>query len=265
MRTYTSDELLLLQSSHAPSRSVRKTIFSLHLWLPRYERRQLARPQKQSQQQQSDTRLSAAAPVFTPRELTATNAECRNSVPSTVAPSLYVFNAAGLEKLNAVDHFASDLASYNVDVAVISETHFKTCHTDSVVGVPGYNLFRRDRKGRRGGGVALYVRSTLQASTWTYSADDRTYELRWVRVCNNFIAALRSSSALASRRSSTSRLAAPTSSTVSTSQTRSCTAVSTVHVVTSVVQSDHKAVVAFSDKNQCAQSKTTFQRTFSYV
>lgn len=37
---------------------------------------------------------------------------------------------------------------------------------------------------------------------------------------------------------------------------------STVRVVTSVVKSDHKAVVAFSDKNQCAQPKTTFQRTY---
>ena len=153
MRTYTADELLLLQRSDiTPPRSARKALFSYHLWRPRYERQQqLARPQ--SSQQRCDVRLSAAAAEFKPRELSAatTNAKCRN--PSTVAPSLYVFNAAGLEKLNAVEHFASDLASYNVDVAVISETHFKTCHTDSVVGVPGYNLFRRDRKGWRGEGL----------------------------------------------------------------------------------------------------------------
>ena len=52
-------------------------------------------------------------------------------------------------------------------------------------------MFRRDRTGRRGGGVALYVRSTIQASVWTYSADDRTYELHWVRVGSNvFVGAL---------------------------------------------------------------------------
>ena len=189
MQTYTADQLLLLQGSHvAPSRIVRKAIFSFRLWLPRSERQQT---RSHSTQQRRDVRLSAAAPVFKPRELAAaTNSKRLNGNPSTAAPSLYVFNAAGLEKLNAVEHFASDLVSYNVDVAVISETHFKVCHTDSVVGVPGYNLFRRDRRGRRGGGVALYVRSTLQASTWSYSADDRTYELQWVRVGNNFIAAL---------------------------------------------------------------------------
>ena len=51
-------------------------------------------------------------------------------------------------------------------------------------------MFRRDRVGRRGGGVALYVLSTLQASVWKYSTDDRAYELHWVRVGNVFIAAL---------------------------------------------------------------------------
>ena len=144
MQTYSADELLLLQRSHvAPTRSVRKAIFSYRLWLPRSERKQQTRPQDKRR----DVRLSAAAPEFQPRVIAATTAECHNSTSSTVVPSLYVFNAAGLEKLNAVEHFASDLASYNVDVAVISETHFKVCHTDSVVGVPGYNLFRRDRRG----------------------------------------------------------------------------------------------------------------------
>jgi len=28
-------------------------------------------------------------------------------------------------------------------------------------------------------GVALYVRSSLQSSVWTYSADDRIYALNW--------------------------------------------------------------------------------------
>ena len=101
-----------------------------------------------------------------------------------------MLNAAALSKLHAVEHLAADLASYNVDVAVITETHFKVKHSDSVVGVENYSLFRRDRVGRRGGGVALYVLTTLQASVWKYSADDRAYELHWVRVGNVFVAAL---------------------------------------------------------------------------
>jgi hypothetical protein len=67
---------------------------------------------------------------------------------------------------------------------------FYLCHSDSIVGIDGYRLYRQDRTGRKGGGVALYVRSTLQSSVWTYSADDRKYELQWVRVGDVFVAAL---------------------------------------------------------------------------
>ena len=38
--------------------------------------------------------------------------------------------------------------------------------------------------------MALYVRSSIQSSVWTYSADNRTYELHWVRVGSTFIPAL---------------------------------------------------------------------------
>ena len=38
-------------------------------------------------------------------------------------PSLYVLNAAALTKLHAIDHLTSELVGYNVDVALITETH----------------------------------------------------------------------------------------------------------------------------------------------
>jgi len=69
--------------------------------------------------------------------------------------SLFVLNAAALSKPHAVEHLAADLASYSIDVAVITETHFKVKHSDSAVSIDGYNVFRRDRARRRGGGVAL--------------------------------------------------------------------------------------------------------------
>jgi len=93
-------------------------------------------------------------------------------VPTTTAsftavPSLYVLNAAALSKLEAVKHLAADLKGYSVSVAVITETHFKKKHTDVIIGVKGYSVFRRDRIGRKGGGVALYVQSAIQSSRWT--------------------------------------------------------------------------------------------------
>jgi len=86
---------------------------------------------------------------------------------SSYVPSVYVFNAAALSKPGAVQHIATDLQSYGASVAVITETHFNSKHTDSTVGINGYTVYRRDRVGRRGGGVAVYVTSELQSSRWT--------------------------------------------------------------------------------------------------
>jgi len=52
------------------------------------------------------------------------------------------------------------------NVVVITETHFKQKHSDSVIAVPDYSAFRKDRVGRKGGGVAIYVRSSLQSLVW---------------------------------------------------------------------------------------------------
>jgi len=79
-----------------------------------------------------------------------------NVLHRTPAPSLYLLNDAALSKPHAVKQLGFDLRGYDVDVAVITETHFKSKNTDSVVSVPGYTVLRRDRDRRRGGGVALY-------------------------------------------------------------------------------------------------------------
>ena len=111
-------------------------------------------------------------------------------VPDSKYRMLYVLNAAALTKPHAVEHLATDLHSYNTDVAVITESHLKLKHTDNVVAVPGYTLLRRDRQRRRGGGVALYVRTSLPSSEWNFSGNDRTYELLWARVSNTIVGAL---------------------------------------------------------------------------
>lgn len=208
------------------SRDLRKTLFAFNIWLPLNARQQLngsasvvqplqplttvspdvikripallsqsnnRRNGKHGSETESRAvrrRLAAAKrrPIAdVTKTTTSLSIKCSDGLDM---PSLYVFNAAGLEKMHAIEHLTADLASYDVDIAVITETHFKMRHTDSVIAVSGYTSFRRDRTGRRGGGVALYVRSTVKAAVWTYSADDRTYELEWVRVGNTFVGAL---------------------------------------------------------------------------
>jgi hypothetical protein len=90
-------------------------------------------------------------------------------------PSLYVLNAAALSKPHAVEHLAADLIGSNIEIAIITETHFKAKHTNSMVDIPGYTIFRRDRAKRRGGGVAMYVLTSMQTSIWRPSMEDDTY------------------------------------------------------------------------------------------
>jgi len=58
------------------------------------------------------------------------------------------------------------------------------------VSVPGYTLMRRDRIGKRCGGVALYIRESYNATMWAFPADDRKFEVLWARVGDAFIGAV---------------------------------------------------------------------------
>ena len=99
-------------------------------------------------------------------------------------PTMYVLNAASLAKPHAIEQLSAELISYNVDVAVISETHLKKkMHTDSAVQITEYNMFRRDRQGRKGGGVAIYVHSSHTASEWQATPKLETqFEMLWLQV-----------------------------------------------------------------------------------
>ncbi|GAB0203729.1 hypothetical protein GRJ2_002838500 [Grus japonensis] len=64
----------------------------------------------------------------------------------------------------------------NYDTVVIMETWWDDLHNWSAA-MDGYKLFRRDRQGRRGGGVALYVRECFDCLELD-DGDDRVERLR---------------------------------------------------------------------------------------
>ena len=177
-----------------------------------------------------------------------------------------------------------------------------------VIGIDGYTVYRRDRTGRRGGGVAMYVHSNIQATIWspTSSVDSRAFELLWVRVgVDLFVAALyhppRPVYAAADLLSYVENCVAEVSHDYPLAEiilagdlnhlqdndvvertgltqivhqpTRGANLLdrvfvsnpqlySTVRVVSSVVKSDHKAVVATSGGAAAPISKTSRQHTF---
>ncbi|RMC21909.1 hypothetical protein DUI87_02780 [Hirundo rustica rustica] len=65
------------------------------------------------------------------------------------------------------------------DVVAILEMWWDDSHSWSVA-LDGYKLLRRDRKGRRCGGVALYIREALDAMG--SETNDDEVECLWVRI-----------------------------------------------------------------------------------
>ena len=70
-------------------------------------------------------------------------------------------------RVRAVVALESDLLQNDIDICVVTETHLKPDIPDSVVNIPNYTIFRRDRNWgghdmRSKGGVAVYVRDNLK-------------------------------------------------------------------------------------------------------
>ena len=97
-----------------------------------------------------------------------------------------MLNPTSLAKPHAKDQLQADIVSNAIDIASVTETWYKSHHTDQLVAIDGYNLFRRDRAKKRGGGVALYVRQGIKCELYSPFSDDlsnQRFELLWVKAC----------------------------------------------------------------------------------
>jgi len=77
-------------------------------------------------------------------------------------PIFYCINATSLKKNNALQLLHTDALNHNADFILVDETWFTDKQCDADVSLPGFNLFRSDRKSRIGGGVCIYVHSKYQ-------------------------------------------------------------------------------------------------------
>jgi len=130
--------------------------------------------------------LANRRPTDRPRVLTAVRRGQHQPAATrdeTAVPTLYVLNAPAITQPHAIQHLAFDLRGCEVDIAVngvITETYRKKKHADHCFAIDGYCLFRRDRLGSRGGGVAVYVNNVMSAEIGTYPGDSPDYELLWI-------------------------------------------------------------------------------------
>lgn len=63
------------------------------------------------------------------------------------------------------------LCNSNIDFLGLSETWLNCSSANSVVNMSGYNVFRKDREQGRGGGVLLYIKSTLKCNQIEWPSD----------------------------------------------------------------------------------------------
>ena len=72
----------------------------------------------------------------------------------------------------------------NIDPHIIdiTESWANTDITDAELGLTGYIMFRRDRIGRRGGGVILYVKESIQAYKIKLEREAVCNEAVWCKI-----------------------------------------------------------------------------------
>jgi hypothetical protein len=103
-----------------------------------------------------------------------------------------VVNATSVVKPGALQQLAIDLTQFRTCVAIVTETWFNSKHCDQLVNIDGYVLHRKDRYKKKGGGVAIYVRSDIISRiivphSVTYTDTCSYTEVLWVECFYNGI------------------------------------------------------------------------------
>ena len=83
-----------------------------------------------------------------------------NSVLKTNKLNFCTLNSQSISK--KMDEFRLTFSDSKATVITVSETWATTSVRDSQISLAGYNLLRHDRKGRRGGGLAVYIKNCIK-------------------------------------------------------------------------------------------------------
>jgi len=63
--------------------------------------------------------------------------------------------------LNALQLLSTEVYSQDFDIAAVTETWLTKNIADSDISIPGYSLYRCNRIRRKGGGVCVFIRNSL--------------------------------------------------------------------------------------------------------
>src|SRR6218665_280308 len=207
--SYSSQQIYAMWSMDLrPSRSLRKSLFSAHLWVPRTDRLRLC-PSGSSTAPAPllDTTLplsaSAAAfspmlaasmPVLAPPSLPYSSSTSSSSASSTSSPSptssvpsssglrAAIWNARSLS--NKFAFIGQTILDHNLDIFAVTETwHWGSDDVPVCRATPpGFTFCDRPRplpldvSPTQGGGIVIYLRSTLRFSRITLDMEITSFE-----------------------------------------------------------------------------------------
>ena len=92
-------------------------------------------------------------------------------------PNIYLINARSL--LSKVDELTATLNANSVNLVAVTETWLSEEMEDNLVSISGYNLFRKDRPCRHGGGVCAYLSEDILVKRHSDLEDDN-FECMWL-------------------------------------------------------------------------------------
>ena len=111
--------------------------------------------------------------------------DSQSVTPTTSLPTFLILNPTSLAKPHAIDQLRVDVDSYSADVVLICETWFKQKHDSNLFAIHDHQLYRRDRTGRRGGGICAYTRFDYRATLYNFDNNhiqsDPLFELMWIK------------------------------------------------------------------------------------
>lgn len=147
-----------------------------------------------------DTVYVDASPKSTEPMNVRPNVACAKNVPPKALASTYsavlpkvLTNVSGLKlahlnvrslksiRNNTIDQVRSLLEGQSIDVFAVSETWLNSEVSDAEVSIDGYTLYRKDR-GSRGGGVAIYIKSSISHNLCVELTNDSDIEAVWLLV-----------------------------------------------------------------------------------
>ena len=91
--------------------------------------------------------------------ITTTKQITRSGQSNYSFPSFYMANARSVTK--KFDELTAQLLTAHMDIAIITESWLHDQIDSNFLCIPGYNLTRRDRRDRMGGGVCAFVSSNI--------------------------------------------------------------------------------------------------------